>query len=87
MRLKAARTRTGAEHDWNYSTPENPAPEEVAMESNRAGGRYRPGTGTVLAKKGEAQHLRICVMTAPPPAAAGSLPVAGRRKQPDGQPR
>jgi formate dehydrogenase major subunit len=44
---------------WNYSTPENPAPEEVAMESNgKALADVIDPAGTVLAKKGEAQHLR-----------------------------
>jgi anaerobic selenocysteine-containing dehydrogenase len=49
---------------WNYSTPENPAPEEVAMESNgkALADVIDPATGTVLAKKGEQlstfAHLR-----------------------------
>ncbi|MWT63396.1 formate dehydrogenase, partial [Escherichia coli] len=40
---------------WNYSTPENPAPEEVAMESNgkALADVIDPATGTVLAKKGD----------------------------------
>ncbi|STD24227.1 formate dehydrogenase alpha subunit [Enterobacter asburiae] len=49
---------------WNYSTPENPAPEEVAMESNgkALADVIDPATGTVLAKKGDQlstfAHLR-----------------------------
>lgn len=48
----------------NYSTPENPAPEEVAMESNgkALADVIDPATGTVLAKKGDQlstfAHLR-----------------------------
>ncbi len=40
---------------WNYSTPEEPAPEEVAMESNgkALADVIDPATGTVLVKKGE----------------------------------
>ncbi|WP_416821377.1 molybdopterin dinucleotide binding domain-containing protein, partial [Cronobacter sakazakii] len=49
---------------WNYSTPENPSPEEVAMESNgkALADIIDPVTGNVLAKKGDQlgtfAHLR-----------------------------
>lgn len=49
---------------WNYSTPENPSPEEVAMESNgkALADVIDPATGAVLAKKGDQlstfAHLR-----------------------------
>jgi hypothetical protein len=67
---------------WNYSTPENPSPEEVAMESNgkALADVIDPATGAVLAKKANSSAPSRTCVTVLPPAAAGSLPVAGRRK-------
>ncbi|MCX2960137.1 MAG: hypothetical protein N6V49_15790, partial [Serratia symbiotica] len=39
---------------WDYQTPDNPAPEEVAMENNgKALAELRDAEGTVVVKKGE----------------------------------
>jgi formate dehydrogenase major subunit len=66
---------------WDYLTPDNPAAEEVAMESNgKALADILDADGKVLAKKGEQlstfAHLRDDGTTA---SFAGSSPVAGRR--------
>lgn len=68
---------------WDYLTPENPAPEEVARESNgkALADLIDPATGAVLVKKvNSLAPLLSCVTTAPPQAAAGSSPEAGRQK-------
>jgi formate dehydrogenase major subunit len=66
---------------WNYSTPHEPASEEVAMESNgkALADITDPATGAVIVKKGQ-QLSSFAQLRRPPPAAAGSSPVAGRRK-------
>ncbi len=77
---------------WDYLTPDNPEPEEVAQESNgKALADITDADGKVLVKKGEQlstfAHLRDDGTTAsgwggmppPPPVAVGSLPVAGHQ--------
>lgn len=67
---------------WNYQTPDNPAPEEVAMESNGKALQdvVDPATGTVLVKKAnKSVHSLNCVMMALLQVAAGSSPVPGRQ--------
>ncbi len=67
---------------WNYRTPQAPASEEVAQESNgKALADILDDKGNTLAKKASSfPPLRICATMALPPAAAGSSPVAGHRK-------
>ena len=66
---------------WDYLTPDNPAPEEVAQENNgKALADLLDADGKVLVKKASCSaRSRSCATTAPPPAAAGSSPAAGRR--------
>ena len=66
---------------WDYLTPDNPAPEEVAQENNgKALADLLDADGKVLVKKASCSaRSRSCATTAPPPAVAGSSPAAGRR--------